>query len=39
MNDRIVQQVGTPMKLYEKPANLFVATSAAPPTFFRPRDA
>ena len=25
MNDGIVQQVGTPMELYEKPANLFVA--------------
>jgi iron(III) transport system ATP-binding protein len=26
MNDGIVQQVGTPMELYEKPANLFVAS-------------
>jgi iron(III) transport system ATP-binding protein len=26
MNDGIVQQVGTPMQLYEKPANLFVAS-------------
>jgi iron(III) transport system ATP-binding protein len=25
MNDGIVQQVGTPMELYERPANLFVA--------------
>ncbi len=25
MNDGVVQQVGTPMELYEKPANLFVA--------------
>jgi len=25
MNDGIIQQVGTPMELYEKPANLFVA--------------
>jgi iron(III) transport system ATP-binding protein len=25
MNDGIVQQIGTPMELYEKPANLFVA--------------
>jgi iron(III) transport system ATP-binding protein len=25
MNDGMVQQVGTPMELYEKPANLFVA--------------
>ncbi len=25
MNDGVVQQVGTPMALYEKPANLFVA--------------
>jgi len=26
MNDGTVQQVGTPMELYERPANLFVAT-------------
>lgn len=26
MNDGMIQQVGTPMKLYEKPCNLFVAT-------------
>ena len=26
MNDGIIQQVGTPMELYEKPANLFVAS-------------
>jgi iron(III) transport system ATP-binding protein len=25
MNDGVVQQIGTPMELYEKPANLFVA--------------
>jgi iron(III) transport system ATP-binding protein len=25
MNDGVIQQVGTPMELYEKPANLFVA--------------
>jgi iron(III) transport system ATP-binding protein len=26
MNDGVVQQVGTPMELYERPANLFVAS-------------
>jgi iron(III) transport system ATP-binding protein len=26
MNDGIIQQVGTPMELYERPANLFVAS-------------
>ena len=26
MNDGMIQQVGTPMELYEKPCNLFVAT-------------
>ena len=26
MNDGVVQQIGTPMELYEKPANLFVAS-------------
>ncbi|RTL99323.1 ABC transporter ATP-binding protein [Ancylobacter aquaticus] len=26
MNDGVVQQVGTPVELYERPANLFVAT-------------
>ena len=26
MNDGVVQQVGTPMELYDKPANLFVAS-------------
>jgi len=26
MNDGVIQQVGTPMELYEKPCNLFVAT-------------
>ncbi|GGE49399.1 ABC transporter ATP-binding protein [Agaricicola taiwanensis] len=26
MNDGVIQQVGTPMELYERPANLFVAT-------------
>jgi iron(III) transport system ATP-binding protein len=26
MNDGVVQQVGTPMELYQKPANLFVAS-------------
>ena len=25
MNDRVIQQVGTPMEIYERPANLFVA--------------
>ena len=26
LNDGVIQQVGTPMELYDKPANLFVAT-------------
>jgi len=37
MNEGVVQQVGTPVELYERPANLFVASFLAPPTSCRAR--